>query len=81
MNTQQDDTIVAISTSPGEAAISIVRISGPEALGIAESILSVPGDPVSSRDGNTFVLGRAIDSKGAAIDEVIVLIYREYPVR
>ncbi|RME62681.1 MAG: hypothetical protein D6778_10815, partial [Nitrospirae bacterium] len=29
-----EDTIVAISTAPGEAAIGIVRLSGPQALSI-----------------------------------------------
>ena len=32
----QEDTISAVTTAPGNAAIGIVRLSGPEALDIAE---------------------------------------------
>ncbi len=36
--TQEFDTIAAISTPPGEGAISIVRLSGEEAIAIADRI-------------------------------------------
>ncbi len=36
--TQEFDTIAAISTPPGEGAISIVRLSGDEAIQIADRI-------------------------------------------
>lgn len=32
------DTIAAISTPPGEGAIAIIRLSGPEAIQIADRI-------------------------------------------
>ena len=35
MRPSDRDTIVAIATGPGEAAIGIVRLTGPEAVGIA----------------------------------------------
>ena len=34
----QEDTISAITTAPGSAAIGIVRISGPDALRIGEQM-------------------------------------------
>jgi len=33
-----NDTIVALATAPGRGAISVVRMSGPQALAIAESV-------------------------------------------
>jgi len=36
-----DDTIVAIATPPGRGGIGVVRVSGPEARGVAEAILSI----------------------------------------
>lgn len=36
-----DDTIVAIATPPGRGGIGVVRVSGPEARGIGEAILSI----------------------------------------
>jgi len=38
-----EDTIAALATPPGEAAIGIVRMSGPRALGIAREIFRSPG--------------------------------------
>ncbi len=41
--TRQDiQTIAAIATAPGEGAIGIIRLSGPEALGIAREIFRAP---------------------------------------
>ena len=36
--TQEFDTIAAISTPPGEGAISIVRLSGEQAISIADAV-------------------------------------------
>ena len=33
------DTIAAISSAPGEGAIAVVRLSGPQALSIANQLL------------------------------------------
>ena len=38
-----EDTIAAISTAVSEAGIGIVRISGPDAIGIADRVLTLPG--------------------------------------
>jgi tRNA modification GTPase len=45
------DTIVAISTPPGRGGIGIVRVSGPDAMAVAESLVRlVSGDAASLRD-------------------------------
>ena len=80
--TAQQDTIAAISTPPGVGAISIVRISGPESLAIADRILRCRGQKPSEREGQTFIHGfvhaePADEGKaGAEVDEVIMLLYR-----
>ena len=35
-----DDTIAAISTAPGRGAIALVRLSGPNAFGVAARVLA-----------------------------------------
>lgn len=71
---QANDTIAAIATAPGAAGISIVRVSGPEALSIADALFRCQGPTPSERPGGTFVHGH-IHSKHD-LDEAILLIYR-----
>jgi tRNA modification GTPase len=69
------DTIAAIATAPGEAGISIVRISGAQSLDAADKILTCEKPLPSQRPAGTFVHG-FIRTEGRDVDEVIVLIYR-----
>lgn len=69
------DTIAAIATAPGESAISIVRVSGPESLAIADRIFRGSGSPPSRHSPGSFMHG-AITSQGHTADEVILLVYR-----
>jgi tRNA modification GTPase len=69
------DTIAAVATAPGESAISIIRVSGPDSLAIADRIFVNEGCPPSQRQPNRFVHGR-ITADGGMADEVILLIYR-----
>jgi tRNA modification GTPase len=75
----ENDTIVAISTPPGEGGIGIVRMSGPESLNIALQIFVSSGDrektagkrqfnPVSKR----LYYGYILDEQGNEIDEVLL---------
>jgi tRNA modification GTPase len=70
-----DDTITAIATAPGEGGISIVRLSGPGAFGIADRIIRCPGAPPSQRATNTLVVGQVMD-QDQVVDEVVVLFFR-----
>lgn len=77
----ENDTIAAISTAPGGAAIAIVRISGPESLAIAERIFVCRAKAsLSELPGGRFVHGyvRTPGTGGdePLTDEVIVLVYR-----
>lgn len=67
-----DDTIVAISTSLGVGAISIIRLSGNKAINIADSIFS--GD-LKRKKTHTINYGYIKDKK-ETIDEVLVSIMK-----
>jgi len=71
------DTIVAISTPPGLSGIGIVRLSGPEALAIADRLFS-PADSrktPSRQPSYTLLYGHVRDG-GAVVDEALLTVMR-----
>lgn len=71
--TKEFDTITAISTPLGEGAIGIVRLSGTDALAIAQSVFK--GKNLEQVASHTFNYGHIIDPKtGTIIDEVMVSV-------
>nr|WP_321314592.1 tRNA uridine-5-carboxymethylaminomethyl(34) synthesis GTPase MnmE [uncultured Ligilactobacillus sp.] len=69
------DTIAAISTPPGEGAISIVRLSGDDALSIAMKIYK--GKDLTKVPTHTIHYGHIIDPKNnEMVDEVMVTVMR-----
>ena len=73
-----DDTIAAITTAPGEGGVAIVRVSGPDALKIADAVFRGPAPKPSERPTHTIVHGYIVDADDSEIDEVLLLIMR-YP--
>lgn len=71
----QDDTIAAVITPPGEGGVAIVRVSGPLALTIADTLFRCKDPLPSSRDDGTFVYGKVFDPS-EEIDEALLLIWR-----
>lgn len=72
------DTICAIATAQG-GAIGIIRVSGPQAITITESIFSPMAKssaPLSQREPYTLTFGQIKDEKGDIIDEVLVSLFR-----
>ena len=67
-----NDNICALAT-PAGGAIGIVRVSGPEAISITNSIFS---KDISLAKPNTVHYGEIIDKEGSTIDDVLVSIYR-----
>ena len=65
------DTIVAISTPPGRGGLGVVRLSGPAARRIADSILRAPLDwrPWQAH------LAELIDDAGNTIDRVVATFF------
>lgn len=71
--TKEFDTITAISTPLGEGAIGIVRLSGTDALAIAQSVFK--GKNLEQVASHTINYGHIIDPKtGTIIDEVMVSV-------
>jgi len=67
-----NDNICALATPIG-GAIGIVRVSGPEAISITNSIFS---KDISLAKPNTVHYGEIIDKEGSTIDDVLVSVYR-----
>lgn len=70
-----NDTIAAISTAFGEAAISVLRISGPEAAAVAGKVF-VGVAPVPELPVRTVHFGRIIDAEGHTVDSVLLTTFR-----
>jgi len=75
----ENDTIVAISTPPGEGGIGIVRISGPKSKDIALQIFIKASPKQKAFDKQGFspeskklYYGYIVDEKGKEIDEVLL---------
>lgn len=74
----QVSTICAIATAPG-GALGIIRISGPSAISIANSVFSPRNSStikLEEQKGHSMVLGTVSDEKGQILDEVITSIFR-----
>jgi tRNA modification GTPase len=72
------DTICAVATAPGEAAIGVIRVSGPSALSAADRVVRLQsGRSLKEAEDRRVSLGHAIDeSHKGIIDEVLVTVMR-----
>ncbi|BDG37858.1 tRNA uridine-5-carboxymethylaminomethyl(34) synthesis GTPase MnmE [Saccharococcus caldoxylosilyticus] len=72
------DTIAAISTPMGEGAIAIVRLSGDEAIAIADRIFKSPsGKRLKDVPSHTIHYGHIVDpDNGQTVEEVMVSVMR-----
>lgn len=74
--TQEFDTIAAISTPPGEGAISIVRLSGDQAIAIADRIFS--SKSLAEVPSHTIHYGHIIDPvEERLMDEVMLSVMKQ----
>jgi len=70
-----EQTITAIATASGIGAIGVIRLSGPEAITIADKIFK--GKNLSAQPSHTMHFGKIISPiDQSEIDEVVVSIYR-----
>ena len=76
MYIRNEDTICAPATIPGTGAISVIRVSGPEALKIADKVVSCRHGKVSDAKGYTIRFGTVNNASGELIDEVLVSVFR-----
>lgn len=71
-----EGTIIALSSPPGSGAISIIRLSGKDAIDITDKVFkSNSNKPLSKFEGQSLTYGVISDGK-EVIDEVVVSIYR-----
>ena len=71
-----DDTIVALATATGVGAIAVIRLSGKEAIVLADKIFkTLNGKPLSEAPSHTVHLG-TIKSGKQVIDECLATIFK-----
>lgn len=70
------ETIVALASPSGAGAIAVIRISGKDAVGIAEQVFqSVSGKSISKQKTHTIHLGHIVD-EGKVYDQVLLSIFK-----
>lgn len=68
----ENRTIAAISTPQGTGGISVIRISGAEAVRIADKIFK--GKSLCEAETHTVHYGHIVDKNGTCLDEVLVTV-------
>ena len=76
MYIRNEDTICAPATVPGTGAISVIRISGPEALAIADKVITCSKGTICDSKGYTMKFGTVKSASGDVLDEVVASIFR-----
>jgi tRNA modification GTPase len=74
MSDLMDDTIAAISTPPGEGAISVIRVSGPDAFTILHRVFRGTHSELKER---RLTCGRIVDGEERTVDAVLAVIMRK----
>jgi tRNA modification GTPase len=70
------ETIVALASPSGAGAIAVIRLSGKDAISIAESVFqSVSNKKISKQKTHTIHLGHIID-EGKTYDQVLLSIFK-----
>ncbi|HCM75857.1 MAG TPA: tRNA uridine-5-carboxymethylaminomethyl(34) synthesis GTPase MnmE [Cytophagales bacterium] len=67
-----DDTIIALATPQGVGAISVIRLSGGDAIAITQSLFK--GKDLTQQASHTLHLG-TLQDEGRLIDEVLVAVF------
>ena len=76
MYIRNEDTICAPATVPGTGAISVIRVSGQDALEIADKVVRCRRGTITSAKGYTLKFATVHDASGEVIDEVVVSVFR-----
>lgn len=69
------DTIVALATPPGIGAIGVIRLSGPLAIQIVDTVFH--GKKLSKQASHTIHFGTIRDEQNLILDEVLVSLFVE----
>ena len=78
MKNSVSDTIVAIGTKPGEAAIGIIRLSGNKSIKLTEKIFRQKNSKkISQMKTFSMAYGYIVDKKEETVDEVIITLMKK----
>jgi tRNA modification GTPase len=69
---QKEETIVALATPNGVGAIGIIRLSGPDAIAIANSVFK--GKDLTKQESHTIHFGNIVDGD-VLLDEVLASVF------
>ena len=69
-----EDTIAAIATARGRAALAVVRTSGPGAVSVVDDCFR--GADLLEAESHTAHVGFLVDDEGNDIDQVVVTVFR-----
>lgn len=70
-------TIAAIATPLGEGGIGVIRISGDDAISVAEKCFAAfSGEKLSSLHGYQASYGKVFDKNGETLDDAVALVFR-----
>lgn len=70
-------TIAAISTPNAHGGIGVIRVSGDDAIAIADKVFrSASGKTVSDMAGYTCAYGNIVDTNNIAIDDIVLTVFR-----
>lgn len=70
----QTDTIAAIATARGQAALAILRVSGPQAVQVVQACFR--GVALAAQPSHTAHFGYILDADATPIDQVVVTLFR-----
>ena len=74
--TSFEDTIVAPATMPGTGAITVIRVSGRDALEIVGKVVKCKSRSIESSDANSVRYGFVHNDDGSLVDEVLVSVFK-----
>ena len=70
----ESDTIAAIATARGRAALAIIRVSGPEARNVVSQ--RFPGADLTDVASHTAHVGYVVDAEGQELDQVVATVFQ-----
>ena len=76
MHFLSEDTIVAPATPVGAGALTLLRLSGPEALSVADAVVRLRRGSLRACAGYSLRFGRVFRQDGSLLDEVMVSVFR-----
>jgi tRNA modification GTPase len=75
-NIFKEDTIIALATPAGTGAISIVRVSGPEAIDLIDRVF-IGKKKLTEVNSHTIHYGKIISKSDELIDDVLISVFKK----